>query len=218
MARCCVSECFGTFVLVFAGTGAVISNNVSGGAVTLPGIAFTFGLAVMAMVYALGDASGAHINPAVSIAFWLGGRMEAARAGAYVVSQCAGAILASLLLKYLFPPDAFLGATLPSGSALQSAVLEGVLTLMLMFVILSVCTGAKEKGITAAIAIGGVVALDILFGGPISGASMNPARSLGPALVSGHLEHFWVYWAGPIVGACAAVPLFRYVHAAICGT
>lgn len=207
-----LSEAFGTFALVFAGTGAIVINDVSGGAVTHPGIALTFGLIVLAMILSIGPVSGAHINPAVTIAFAACGRLPRRELLPYVLAQCAGAVLASLLLRALFEEHANLGATLPAGSASQSLVLEGILTLLLMFVILSVATGAKEQGLAAAAAIGGVVGLEALFAGPISGASMNPARSLGPALVSGKLGDLWVYLLAPVAGALLALPLCRLLH------
>jgi MIP family channel proteins len=195
----------GTFALVFAGTGAVVIDEVTGGAVSHVGVALTFGLIVLAMIYALGDISGAHLNPAVTLGFWGARRLPARWVLPYVLSQCAGAILASTFLRLLFPQHPFLGATRPAASALQSFALEAVLTALLMFVILNVSTGAKEKGITAGIAIGAVIGLEALFAGPISGASMNPARSLGPALVSFRLEYLWIYLAAPALGALLGV-------------
>lgn len=183
----------------------MVINATTHGAVSHVGIALTFGLVVMAMIYALGDVSGAHLNPAVTIAFWIARRIEGTTVLPYLVAQCAGAIAASLLLRLLFLSDATLGATLPAGPWWQSFVLEGVLTFILMFVILSVSTGAQEKGIMAGAAIGGVVALEALFAGPICGASMNPARSLGPALVAGQLADLWIYLVAPVLGASLAV-------------
>jgi aquaporin Z len=197
------AEVLGTFILVFAGTGAVIVN--ANGAVTPVGVALTFGLVVMAMIYALGDVSGCHLNPAVTLGFFAARRFEGRWVVPYILSQCGGALLASLLLCLLFPDHGNLGATLPAGAALQSFVLEVILTFILMFVILSVSTGAKEKGITAGIAIGAVIALEALFAGPISGASMNPARSLAPALISFHLDSLWVYLTAPVIGVLLAV-------------
>ncbi|MBI5773194.1 MAG: aquaporin [Verrucomicrobia bacterium] len=210
------AEFIGTFALVFSGTGAIVINQATGGAVTHVGVALTFGLVVLAMIYALGDVSGAHLNPAVTLGFVVARRFPAADAPAYVASQCAGAFAASGLLRVLFPENQLLGTTLPTGPAMQSFVLEIVLTAMLMFVILGVSTGAKEKGITAGIAVGAVIALEALFAGPISGASMNPARSLAPAVVSGHLEHLWVYLAAPALGALLAVVACRCVRAEDC--
>ena len=206
------AEMFGTFALVFSGTGAIVINRESGGAVSHVGVALTFGLIVLAMVYAVGDVSGAHLNPAVTLGFFVARRFEGRSVVPYIVSQCVGAVLASLTLRLMFPASATLGATLPRGDPLQSFVLEFILTLMLMFVILSVSTGAKEKGVMAGVAVGSVVALEALFAGPISGASMNPARSLAPALVSWRLDHLWIYLTAPVLGACAGVLACRCVH------
>jgi aquaporin Z len=203
------AEVFGTFTLVFAGTGAVVIDHVTGGSVTHVGIAITFGSVVMAMIYALGDVSGAHLNPAVTVGFWLAGRFSARCVGPYILCQSAGGIAASVMLRVLFGNRGFLGATLPAGSEAQSFILEVVLTAILMFVILCVSTGPKEVGVMAGIAIGGVVGLEAMFAGPISGASMNPARSLAPALVSGHLQSLWVYLVAPVLGAALAVPCWR---------
>lgn len=198
------AEFLGTFCLVFAGTGAIVIHAASG-AVTAVGIALTFGLVVMAMIYAVGDISGAHLNPAVTLALWTARRFRGEWVPAYLAAQMAGALAASLLLRVLFPNDASLGATIPAGPWWQSLVLEIVLAFVLMFVILNVSIGAHEKGIMAGAAIGGVVALEALFAGPISGASMNPARSLAPALVSGEWSHLWIYLIAPVIGANLAV-------------
>ena len=202
-----LAEFLGTFTLVFAGTGAIVINAASHGAISHAGIAATFGLVVLAMIHTFGDVSGAHLNPAVTIAFAAARRFSWRAVPGYLAAQLTGALAASLLLHLLFPQDLTLGATLPAGSELQSFVLELVLTAILMLTILSVSTGAKEKGITAGIAIGGVIALEAMFAGPICGASMNPARSLAPALISGHLDHLWLYLTAPILGALLAVPL-----------
>lgn len=216
LTRKCAAECFGTFALVFAGTGAIVIDEASGGAVTHVGVALTFGLIVLAMIYALGDVSGAHLNPAVTLGFFASRRLAGRCVGPYLGSQLAGAGLASLVLHFLFPRSVNLGATLPAGSAAQSFVLEFILTCLLMFVILSVSTGAKERGITAGIAVGAVIALEAMFAGPICGASMNPARSLAPAVVSGHLASVWIYLAAPGGGALAAVFLCGYVRDDCC--
>jgi aquaporin Z len=158
------------------------------------------------MIYAFGDVSGAHFNAAVTIGFAVAGRFPWRAVPPYIGAQILGGLAGSGLLRFLFPTDLTLGATLPAGSETQSLVLEGALTFLLMLVILSVSTGAKEKGITAGIAVGAVIALEAMFAGPISGASMNPVRSLSPAIVSGHFEHLWLYFAGPILGAILAVP------------
>ena len=204
-----VAEALGTFALVFAGTGAIVTNELSQGAVTHVGVALTFGLVVMAMIYAVGDISGAHFNPAVTLGFWLARRLPGSDVLPYIVSQLVGALAASLLVRALFGGGANLGATLPAGGVWQSFFLEIVLTLLLMFTILNVATGAKEKGVTAGLAIGAVVGLAALFAGPISGASMNPARSLGPALVSGQVQFLWLYLLAPSVGSGLAVVACR---------
>jgi aquaporin NIP len=196
-----LAELLGTFGLVFAGTGAIVIDQQTNGGIGHPGIALTFGLIVLAMIYCFGDVSGAHLNPAVTAAF-----AAARRFPWYDVPAYVGAFAATVLLKFLFPTNATLGATFPVGAASQSFVLELVLTFLLMLVILSVSTGAKEKGITAGIAIGAVIALEAMFAGPICGASMNPARSLAPAVVSAHWEHLGIYLIAPVLGAFLAVP------------
>ncbi|WP_165220730.1 aquaporin [Aquisphaera insulae] len=212
MRRKAIAELAATFILVFAGTGAIVVNQEHGGAVTHVGISLTFGLVVLAMIYAVGDVSGAHLNPAVSIAFNVAGKMPLGALGVYVACQTAGALLASLALRVLFPANDTLGATLPAGSVWQSFAFEVVLTFILMFVVLRVSTGAKEKGITAGIAVGAVIALEALFAGPVCGASMNPVRSLAPALVGGHLEHLWAYLTAPTLGALVAVGFDRLIE------
>ena len=206
------SELFGTFALVFAGTGAIVIDQVSGGVITHAGVALTFGLAVLAMIYTFGDVSGAHLNPAVTLGFWAARRLPGRSVPIYIASQLLGALLASGVLKLLFPENKLLGATLPAGSEMQSFVLEFILTFFLMLTILNVSTGAKEKGTTAGIAIGAVIALEAMFAGPICGASMNPARSLAPALLSGHLEHLWIYLLAPPLGAVSALFACRCVR------
>ncbi|QDT88703.1 MIP/aquaporin family protein [Gimesia algae] len=200
------AEIFGTFILLFSGAGAIVTNQVSNGTVTHVGIALVFGLVVTAIIYAIGEISGAHINPAVTIAFWVGGRFPGKQVLPYIVCQVIGALAACLLLKVIFPGLDNYGMTLPAGSDMQSLILEGVLTWMLMFVVLCVSTGAKETGILAGVAIGAVIALEAMFAGPICGASMNPARSLAPALVSNNLQSLWLYLVGPTAGAILAVP------------
>ena len=200
-----IAEIIGTFALVFCGTGAIIINQESGGAITHVGIAITFGLIVTAMIYTVGDISGAHLNPAVTIAFWVAKAFPGKEILPYIISQTVGAFIASATLKFLFPANNLLGATLPSGTPMQSFILELILTFLLMFVILHVAKGSKEQGMFAGLAIGFVVLLEAMFAGPICGASMNPIRSLSPAIVSGHLEHLWIYLLAPTMGAVLAV-------------
>lgn len=211
MIKRSISEMLGTFALVFCGTGAIVIDKETGGGVSHIGIAITFGLIVMAMIYALGEISGAHLNPAVSIAFTLAGRLPVRALGYYIASQIAGAFLASLTLKFLFPANDLLGTTLPAGTAGQSFVLEFLLTYFLMLVIINVSTGPKEQGLFAGIAVGSVILLEAMFAGPICGASMNPARSLAPAIVSGHTESLWVYLTAPVAGAALAIPTWKYL-------
>lgn len=208
-----VAELIGTFALVFCGTGAIVINQQSGGAITHVGIAITFGLIVMSMIYSLGNISGAHLNPAVSIAFTVAGRFSAKQLPGYILSQLIGAILASLTLKFLFPTNELLGATMPAGTEMQSFVLELILTFFLMLVIVNVATGSKEQGMFAGLAIGSIVALEAMFAGPVCGASMNPVRSIAPAFASGHMEHLWIYIAAPIAGATMAIPTWKYLTA-----
>ena len=207
-----ISEFLGTFALVFCGTGAIVINEQSNGAVTHVGIAITFGLIVMAMIYALGDISGAHMNPAVTIAFAIAKRFQLKQILPYIVSQLTGAFLASLTLRYLFQANETLGTTLPAGAEMQSFILEFILTFFLMLVIINVATGSKEQGMFAGLAIGSTVLLEAMFAGPICGASMNPARSIAPAIISGHTEHLWIYLVAPVLGAAVAILVFKILH------
>lgn len=206
MYRKSLAEAFGTFALVFAGTGAIIVDDTFGG-VTHVGVALTFGLIVLAMIYSVGDVSGAHLNPAVTLGFAFARRFQFRDVPPYLASQLVGAFAGSALLKGLFPNHETLGATRPSGGNWQSFIFEFLLTLILMTVILRVSTGAKEKGITAGIAIGAIIGLEAMFAGPVCGASMNPFRSLAPAVVSFRLDHLWIYLVAPILGALASVPI-----------
>ncbi len=208
------AEFVGTFLLVFAGPGAVVVNEVSGGSVGSLGIGLSFGLAVMAAIYSIGHLSGAHINPAVTVTFALTRHFPWSLVPGYVVAQLAGACAASATHLLLFGDVASLGATVPSGSPLQATLLELILTLFLMFVVSAVATDVRAVGGAAAIAIGGYVALAATFAGPIAGASMNPARSFGPALMSGTWSAHWTYWIGPVLGATLGTLLYRYVRAA----
>src|SRR3954469_14619775 len=200
-----LAEAIGTFALVFCGTGAIIINQETAGVITHPGIAITFGLIVATMIYTLGDISGAHLNPAVSFAFWVAKVFPGKEVIPYIISQTIGAFLASFTLHCLFPANPKLGSTLPAGSPLQSFVLELILTFILMLVIMRVAKGGKEQGLFAGIAIGSVVLLEAMFAGPICGASMNPIRSIAPAIVSGNTQSIWIYIFAPTLGAILAV-------------
>jgi MIP family channel proteins len=208
-----VTEAFGTACLVFAGTGAIVANEVSGGAITHIGIALTFGLIVMVMIFATGHISGAHINPAVTLAFAVTKHVPWSTVPKYWLAQLVGASVGSLLVAVVIGDGARLGATLPLNGAVGSSfVLEIILTMILMFVIMSVATDERAQGSLAAVAIGSTVALEAMFAGPISGASMNPARSLGPALVGTHWADHWIYWVGPIVGAVLGALLYVFIR------
>ncbi|MFK8104420.1 MAG: MIP/aquaporin family protein [Saprospiraceae bacterium] len=197
------SEALGTYALIFFGTGAVVVNQVTDGVVSHLGVAVSFGLVVMIMIYALGAISGAHINPAVSIGFALTDRFDSKDLLPYIFAQLLGAILASITLRLLFPLAPSLGETIPNGSELQSFIFEFILTYFLMLVILLVSQN-KSTTIYTPIAVGGTVLLEALFAGPICGASMNPARSFAPAIVSGNLTSLWLYLVAPILGAIVA--------------
>lgn len=208
-----LAEYLGTFALVFAGTGAIIADHVSGGAVGNTGIALVFGLVVLAMICAFGDASGAHLNPAVSGALALAGRFPWRDVPGYFAAQFAGAFTASGLLKLIFPKVPTLGSTLPHVGIWQTFVLEILLTAMLVHVILMV---AGKGGLVPPVAIGAVVGLEAMFAGPFTGASMNPARSLAPAILSGQLDSLWLYPAATFLGAALAVPLCKGVCGGDC--
>ncbi len=206
-----ITEALGTFVLIFCGTGAIVINQQTGGTIGHIGIAITFGLVVMTLIYAFGNISGAHFNPAVSIAFTVARKFSVKKLVPYIFSQLLGAVMASCLLKLLFPQNEMLGGTLPSGSEMQSFILEVFLAFFLMLVILNVAHGSSEQGLFAGIAIGSTILLEAMFAGPVSGASINPVRSIAPALVSGHLEHLWIYIVAPIIGAILAVPVWNFI-------
>jgi len=207
------AEGLAAFALVFAGCGAIVADSVYDGALGSVGVSLVFGLIIMVMVYATGHLSGAHINPAVTLAFTLTRHFPARDAAAYVGAQAAGATIGALLLLAVWPDQpASLGATLPSVGTASALVYEVVLTAILMFVIMAVATDARAVGAGAAIAIGGTVGLDALFGGPVTGASMNPARSLGPALAAGELADLWIYFAGPLVGAPIGALAYQMVR------
>lgn len=191
--------------MIFCGTGAMTVNEVTGGDVTHVGIAITWGLIVMAMIYAFGETSGAHFNPAVTIAFAYAKKFAWKEVPKYIIAQILGAFAASLVLLFLFPTSEFLGATIPTVDVWRAFVLELLLTFFLMVVIINVSTGSKEMGIIAGIAVGAVVLLEAMFAGPITNASMNPARSLAPNIVSGNIQGLWLYVIAPVLGALLAV-------------
>lgn len=208
------AEVVGTYALVTAGCGAIVVNSLHG-SVTHVGVAFTFGLIIMVMIAATGHLSGAHFNPAVTVAFALTRHFSWHDVPFYIGGQLLGATVGALTLRGLFGNVAQLGATVPSGSALQAFGLEVVLTAVLMFVIMAVATDTRAVGQLAALAIGGTVALDALWGGPISGASMNPARSLGPALVAGIWRDQWVYVLAPLLGAAIGAGIYQLLRTPI---
>ncbi len=201
------AELIGTFILVFCGAGSIIINHISNGALGHVGISAAFGLVVMIVIYSIGEISGAHINPAVTIAFWIANKFDKQKLLPYISFQIVGAIIASGLLFLLFPEIKVTGATVPGEniSLLQAFIMEFLLTFILMFVIINVSTGSKEMGVMAGISIGGTVALEALIGGPISGASMNPARSIAPAIFTGDIQYLWIYILAPVLGAGMAI-------------
>lgn len=215
LVRRAAAEAIGAFTLVFAGCGAIVTEAEHPGALGTVGIALVFGLVIMAMVYATGHLSGAHLNPAVTLAFALTRHFPCREALAYIGAQLAGAIAGAALLLAVWPSEpASLGATVPSVGAGSAVVYEAVLTAFLMFTIMAVATDTRAVGAAAAIAIGGTIGLDALFGGPITGASMNPARSIGPALVAGELHDLWIYVVAPIAGAALGALAYQLVRGA----
>ncbi|NGQ95890.1 aquaporin [Brevibacillus sp. SYP-B805] len=211
MKRKLIAEFIGTYFLVFAGTGAVVINELTK-SLTHVGIAITFGLVVMALIYTFGHISGAHFNPAVTIGFLVHRDMNPKEALLYIMTQAIAGVAASSTLLWLFGNVANLGATLPRNSWEQSFILEFILTFILMMVILGSAVHGKAVKQFAGVAIGGTVGLMAMFAGPICGASMNPVRSLGPALVSGTLQHLWIYIVATILGAVAATLVYQTLH------
>ena len=212
LGRSLVAEMIGTFALVFAGCGAIMVDARTH-ALGHVGVAISFGLVIMVMIYALGHISGAHFNPAVTLAFAASRHFPAQRVPLYWAAQLGGALAAALVLRGSLGDIAYVGATLPSGSDGQAFLWEAVLTFFLVFVIMAVATDTRAVGEAAAIAIGGTVGLDAMFGGPITGASMNPARSLGPAIASGHTTAIWVYLTAPFLGAAVAAAVYQFLRA-----
>lgn len=206
-----LAEFIGTFALVFVGTGSAIVNDLTGGSLGLVGISLAFGIIISAMIYVFGPISGAHINPAVTIALTIGKQFPIKQTGSYILAQVSGAFLASILLYFIFPESQTLGATLPSGGIPQSFLIEFILTFFLMLTILGV-TYKKEFSNIAGLLIGLVVTGIILFAGPISGGSFNPARSIAPAIISGNINTLWVYILSPILGAILAILCWKYIN------
>ena len=211
LARALVAEAIGTFALVFAGCGAIMVDAKTG-ALGHVGVAITFGLVIMAMIYAVGHVSGAHFNPAVTFSFALSRHFPRRQIVPYWAAQLTGALVAAAVLRGSLGNIAHVGATYPSGSDRQAFLWEAVLSFFLMFVIMAVATDTRAVGEAAAIAIGGTVGLDAMFGGPITGASMNPARSLGPGIVAGDLHAIWIYLLAPIVGASLAALTYTFIR------
>lgn len=208
-----IAEIIGTFAMIFCGCGAMTINEITGGAISHAGVAATWGLIVMAMIYAFGEISGAHFNPAVTIGFAFAKKFSWKEVPKYISSQIIGAIAAAFLLWFLFPESQFLGETTPAQGfpAYKAAILEFLLTFFLMLTIINVSTGSKEIGTMAAIAVGGVILLEAMFAGPMTKASMNPARSIAPALFTGNFQYLWLYITAPILGAMTAVSSCKLV-------
>jgi aquaporin NIP len=218
LARRAAAEAIGVFTLVFAGCGAIVAEAEHPGNLGVVGIALVFGLAVMAMVYATGHLSGAHLNPAVTLAFVLSRHFPGREALAYIGAQLLGALAAAALLAAIWPSQpAALGVAVPTVGSGSAFAYETVLTAFLMFVIMAVATDTRAVGAGAAIAIGGTVGLDAHFGGPVTGASMNPARSLGPALVTGNLQDLWLYLTAPVLGAAIGALAYQAIRGETAG-
>ncbi|HEX4668817.1 MAG TPA: aquaporin [Solirubrobacterales bacterium] len=218
LARRAAAEAIGAFTLVFAGCGAIVTEAEHSGALGTVGIALVFGLVIMAMVYATGHLSGAHLNPAVTLAFTLTRHLPAREAVSYIGTQLLGAIAAAALLLAIWPSEpAALGTTLPTVGAGSAFAYEAILSAFLMFTIMAVATDTRAVGAGAAIAIGGVIGLDALFGGPVTGASMNPARSIAPALVTGNFHDLWIYIAAPVLGAAAGALAYQAIRGETAG-
>jgi MIP family channel proteins len=214
LGRRMAAEAVGTFFLVLMGPGAIVVNALTGGALTPLGIALAFGLVILIMVASLGHLSGAHLNPAVTLAFWSSGHFPAADVVAYIVAQCAGAAGASLLTRAALGPAGHVGATLPTVSSGVAFGVEGTLSLMLMLVIMAAATDERVTEGSAAVVVGATVGLCALVGGPLTGASMNPARSLGPALAGGGWDRHWIYWTAPVLGMLAGAHAYEWLRRA----
>ncbi len=208
-----ISETIGTFAMIFCGCGAMTINEITNGSISHVGVAVTWGLIVMAMIYAFGEISGAHFNPAVTIGFAVAKKFPWKKVPNYILAQAIGATFAVFVLWFLFPESQFLGETTPAEGfpPYKAAILEFLLTFFLMVVIINVSTGSKEIGTMAAVAVGGVILLEAMFAGPITKASMNPIRSIAPALFTGNFQYLWLYITAPILGAIAGVSSCKLV-------
>ncbi|WP_298556371.1 aquaporin [uncultured Algibacter sp.] len=213
-----ISETIGTFAMIFCGCGAMTINEITGGSISHAGVAATWGLIVMAMIYAFGEISGAHFNPAVTIAFAFAKKFNWNKVPKYILAQAIGAIFAAFLLWFLFPESQFLGETTPAEGfpPYKAAILEFLLTFFLMVVVINVSTGSKETGTMAGIAVGGIILLEAMFAGPMTKASMNPIRSIAPALFTSNFQYLWLYITAPILGAIAAVSSCKLVKDVQC--
>ena len=207
-----LAELIGTFCLVTAGCGAIVVNQLSGGRLGAVGVSLVFGLVVMAMIYTIGHISGAHMNPAVTLGFFAAGRLSSREIFPYIAAQMAGATVASAFLALMFGTQSGLGLTQPAGSSIQSFAMEFVLSFILMLVIMGVATDHRAQGTMAGVAVGGTICFEALLGGPISGASMNPARSFGPALSGLHFDFLWLYFIAPISGCATGVLAYRIIQ------
>lgn len=203
-----IAEFIGTFILIFVGIGSIVVDQHSGG-IGLIGVAICWGVTVMALIYTFGSISGAHLNPAVTVTFWMVKLLKGKDVLPYLICQAAGAFAATLALKYLFPAEVFLGETKPTGYPMRSFFLEIIISFILMIVILFTSQGSKETGVLAGLAIGGTVLLLVVFAGPISGTSLNPTRSLAPAIVTGNAENLWIYLTAPFIGMFSAGIVWR---------
>lgn len=211
-----IAEVLGTFFLVLMGCGSIVIDSIYPGNIGHGGIAVSFGLIVMVQIYAMGNISGAHMNPAVTMGFIFAGRMKISKVWKYIPAQLLGSLLAGLILYLAFPNHPSLGATLPKANLFLVFFVEVLLTALLMIIILNVSTGHLEKGIMAGVAVGGTIALEALIGGPISGASMNPFRSLAPAIFAGNFSGLWIYLSAPFVGVLLASPCCKLIQGEDC--
>ena len=209
-----IAEFIGTFALIFVGTGAIVVNEAYGGVITHVGIALSFWLVIMVMIYAVGAISGAHFNPAVTMGFWLNRTFPTGEIAPYMGSQLLGALTASILLRFMFPQSPTLGGTIPTVTPGIAFSMEVILTFFLMFVIMAVVEGPSENLLLVGVIVGATVGMCALFAGPMTGASMNPTRSLAPAIVSGTFVDLWIYLTAPFVGAGLAIALWRWLQQA----